>query len=118
MSTTHCNHDLVLYLQTLAHGASPTEYFDVRWKTGGGAMHRQFVSSARMGKAAALISRLARSTDVYIGVALRASWTYGGASAIAGSRLLYVDCDTPNVTVGSWLACRPRRWWLRAQSRR
>jgi hypothetical protein len=60
-------------------------------------MGRRFIPARDTAAAAGLISRLACSTDVYVGVALREGGTHGGRSAIGGSHLLYVECDHEHI---------------------
>lgn len=82
------------YLHLLA-GQTPgaRERFDVRWRTSDGRMAQRFLPARRPRETARLISRLARRTDVYVGVALRQAWKGGGAAAIAHAHLLHVDLD-------------------------
>jgi hypothetical protein len=86
---------LFTYLRVLAAGADSRQFFDLRYLTPKGYMRQQFVSVLRIQQAARRITGLARQTDVYIGVALR-DRAHGGKDAISGSRLLYIECDTPN----------------------
>jgi CHC2 zinc finger/RepB DNA-primase from phage plasmid len=85
--------ELLLYLRLLAGEARSGQFFEMRWSTASGGMRRRFVSALRVHEAAVLIRRLASQTDVYVGVALREGHTHGGKSAIAGSHLLYIECD-------------------------
>jgi hypothetical protein len=85
--------DLLVYLRTLAGNPKPGQFFDVRWKTLTGGMHRRFVSALRIGETARVITRMASWTDVYVGVALREGRVAGGKRAIEGSRVLHIDCD-------------------------
>jgi hypothetical protein len=89
--------DLLIYLRTLAGEPKLGQCFDVRWKTLTGGMHRRFVSALRIGETARLITRMASWTDVYVGVALREWGAGSGKRAIAGSRLLFVDCDDSGI---------------------
>jgi CHC2 zinc finger/RepB DNA-primase N-terminal domain len=86
--------DLLVYLRMLAGDPQRGQFFDMRYATPGGGMRQRFISALRIHETARRITRLARRTDVYIGVALR-DRAYGGKSAISGSRLLYIECDDP-----------------------
>ena len=85
--------DLLIYLRMLAGNALPGQFFDVRCAMPTGGMRRWFVSALAVNEAARVITRLARQTDVYVGVALRDGRAHGGRSAISGSHLLYIECD-------------------------
>jgi CHC2 zinc finger/RepB DNA-primase from phage plasmid len=85
--------ELFLYLRLLAGEPNAGQFFEIRWRTAAGGMRRRFVPVLRVHEAAVLIKRLASQTDVYVGVALREGRTHGGKSAIAGSHLLYIECD-------------------------
>lgn len=87
--------DVMSYLRLLA-GDTPRsdERFEVRWRIGNDRMTRRFISARHPQNAARLIARLARRTDVYVGVALRRAAAGGGKAAIAGAHLLHVDLDT------------------------
>ena len=87
--------ELRAYLRILAGGADRGQFFDVRWATPAGGMNRQFIPARRIDDAALLVRRMAPSTDVYVGAALRDGRVSGGRSAIAGSHLLYIECDDP-----------------------
>ena len=97
MNPSGIHEDLLIYLQTLAGSPPPREYFDVRWRTAPGEMHRRFIPARDTPAAAGLITRLAGRTDVYVGVALRESGAHGGRAAIGGSHLLYVECDHEHI---------------------
>ena len=88
--------DLLIYLRMLAGNALPSQFFDVRCVTPAGGMRQWFVSVLAIHETARLITRLARRTDVYVGVALRDGRGHGGKSAISGSHLLYIECDDPD----------------------
>lgn len=88
--------DLYAYLQVLAAGARPGQFFDVRYMTADGRMRMRFVSALCVDQAANLIARLGWQTDVYVGVALRNGRGSGGKRAIGGSRLVYIECDQPD----------------------
>jgi CHC2 zinc finger len=94
-SQQHTAEDLFTYLRMLAGNAKPGQCFDVRYATTAGGMRQRFISALAIHQAARLITRLARQTDVYVGVALR-DRAYGGKSAISGSHLLYIECDDPD----------------------
>jgi hypothetical protein len=97
MNSSGTSEHLLIYLQTLAGNPTPAECFDVRWRTATGGMRRRFVSARDTAAAAGLISRLACSTDIYVGVALRDGRGRGGRTAIGGSHMLYVECDHEHV---------------------
>jgi hypothetical protein len=59
-------------------------------------MRRWFLPARQLARAASLITRLAATADVYVGVALRDGDTHGGRRAISGSHLLYIECDDPH----------------------
>jgi hypothetical protein len=80
------------YLRELADPARAGQLLDVRWSASGAPMRRRFVPADNRPRAASLIASLASRADVYVGVALRER-RYGGKDAIAGSRLLFVECD-------------------------
>jgi hypothetical protein len=88
----HPARDLLVYLRMLAGDPERGQFFDMRYVTPGGGMRQRFISALRIHETARRITRLARRTDVYVGVALR-DRAYGGKSAISGSRLLYIECD-------------------------
>lgn len=85
--------ELCSYLRVLATGATPGQFFDVRWSTTDG-MNQRFIAADRVEHVASLVTRMAWRTDVYVGVALRDT-RHGGKDAISGSRLLYIECDDP-----------------------
>jgi hypothetical protein len=91
----HPARDLLVYLRMLAGDPQRGQFFDVRYVTPDGGMRQRFISALRIHETARRITRLARRTDVYVGVALR-DRAYGGKSAISGSRLLYIECDDPD----------------------
>jgi len=96
---------LVTYLRLLAGTPLPGQHFDLRSGGGGTPMRRWFVRTNRIPNAAALITRLALTEDVYVGVALRDGNTHGGRRAISGSHLLFIECDDPNAiarVAGFW----------------
>ena len=84
------------YLEILAAGRQPGQFFDVRCVTSAGGMRQHFISAERVDRAATLIVSMSWRTDVYVGVALRDGRDHGGKSAISGSRLLYIECDHPD----------------------
>ncbi len=91
----HPARDLLVYLRMLAGDPQRRQFFDVRYVTPNGGMRQRFLSALRIHETARRITRLARRTDVYVGVALR-DRAYGGKSAISGSHLLYIECDDPD----------------------
>lgn len=92
----HPSRDLLAYLDVLATGHRPDQFFDVRWTIATGEMGRRFINVQQSHRAAQFIVRMAWQTDVYVGVALRDRRDHGGKSAISGSRLLYIECDHPD----------------------
>jgi hypothetical protein len=84
--------ELRAYLEMLAGEAQAGQFFNLRWLTPVGRMRQQFRSARQIGATAERIERLAETTEVFIGVALR-DRRRGGKAAISGSRLLYLDCD-------------------------
>jgi len=92
----HPTTDLLVYLQMLAGNPQPGQFFDMRYATPDGGMRQRFISALRIHDTARRITRLARQTDVYVGVALREGRGHGGKSAISGSHLIYIDCDRPD----------------------
>lgn len=91
----HPTNDLLVYLRMLAGNPQPGQFFDMRYATPDGGMRQRFISALAIHETARRITRLARRTDVYVGVALR-DRAYGGKSAISGSHLLYIECDDPH----------------------
>jgi hypothetical protein len=87
---------LVTYLRLLRGTPLPGQHFDIRSGGRDAPMQRWFVRTDRLPNAARLITGLALTADVYVGVALRDGDTYGGRRAISGSHLLYIECDSPN----------------------
>lgn len=96
MNPSGTSEHLLIYLRTLAGSPTRGEHFDVRWRATGG-MRRRFIPARDTHAAAGLITRLACSTDVYVGVALREGDAHGGRAAIGGSHLLYVECDHEHI---------------------
>jgi hypothetical protein len=92
----HPTTDLLVYLRMLAGNPQPGQFFDMRYAMPDGGMRQRFISALRIHETACRITRLARQTDVYVGVALREGRSHGGKSAISGSHLLYIDCDRPD----------------------
>ena len=92
----HPSGDLLVYLRMLAGNPQPGQFFDMRHATPDGGMRQRFISALAIHDTARRITRLARQTDVYLGVALREGRGHGGKSAISGSHLLYIDCDRPD----------------------
>jgi hypothetical protein len=88
--------DLLVYLRMLAGNPQPGQFFDMRYAMPDGGMRQRFISALRIHDTARRITRLARQTDVYVGVALREGRSHGGKSAISGSHLLYIECDDPH----------------------
>lgn len=84
--------ELLSYLELLAGEPRASQLFNLRWVTPRARMRQQFLSALRIESTARRIATLARSTDVFVGVALRDT-PAGGRAAISGSHLLYLDCD-------------------------
>jgi CHC2 zinc finger/RepB DNA-primase from phage plasmid len=83
---------LELYLGELVLGARAGQLLEIRWAASSTDMHRRFLRADATEQAARLIAALASRADVYVGVVLRER-RHGGKRAIAGSRLLFVECD-------------------------
>jgi hypothetical protein len=83
------------YLHLLAQSPTDSGFFDVRWRRHGRPMRRRFFRAGDLSAAARLISRLARTDDVYVGVALRDTDVHGGRAAISGAHLVWVESDDP-----------------------
>jgi hypothetical protein len=86
--------DLVAYLAVLAGPDPAGDYLELRYRADGRGMRQRFIDAARPSAAAAAITALARSRDVYVGCAPRARRA-GGKNALARSWTLWADCDTP-----------------------
>ncbi|HEX4836952.1 MAG TPA: CHC2 zinc finger domain-containing protein [Solirubrobacteraceae bacterium] len=84
--------DLRLYLELLAGQPRAGQFFNLRWLIPPGVMGQQFISARRIDSARRRVTTLAKSTDVFLGVALR-DRRAGGKAAISGSHLLYIECD-------------------------
>ena len=81
------------YVRMLAREASAGELLELRYRLPQGAMaHRFFPARAPAGLVEASL-RLGGRADVYVGCALR-DRPQGGRAAVAGSWVLWVDCDT------------------------
>jgi hypothetical protein len=83
---------LELYLRELVGGAHAGQLLDLRWAGSSPGMGQRFLPANAPEQAARLIAALAPRADVYLGVALRER-REGGKRAIAGSRLLFIECD-------------------------
>lgn len=83
------------YLKMIVSAGAPSGFLDCRWRRPGGVMNRRFFQSGSLGAAQQLIASLATENDVYLGVALRDSNKHGGRTAVANSRLLWVESDDP-----------------------
>ena len=92
MSTRQPMRDLLAYLTVLAGPEPAGCYFDLRYRTEDGFGQR-FIDATRPTEAAAAITALGRSRDVYVGCAPRCRRA-GGKDAIAETWTLWVDCDT------------------------
>jgi hypothetical protein len=86
--------DLVAYLAVLAGPDPAGDYLNLRYRADGRGMRRRFIDAARPSAAAAAITALARSRDVYVGCVPRTRRA-GGKNALAPSWTLWADCDTP-----------------------
>jgi hypothetical protein len=84
--------DLVAYLAVLAGPEPAGDYLNLRYRTDRG-MRQRFIDAARPSAAAAAITTLARSRDVYVGCVPRTRRA-GGKNALAPSWTLWADCDT------------------------
>jgi hypothetical protein len=85
--------DLVAYLAVLAGPEPGGDYLELRYRADGG-MRQRFIDAARPSAAAAAITALGRSRDVYVGCVPRRRRA-GGKNALARSWTLWADCDTP-----------------------
>jgi hypothetical protein len=86
--------DLVAYLAVLAGPDPAGDYLELRYRADGRGMRQRFIDAARPSAAAAAITALARSRDVYVGCVPRTRRA-GGKNALARSWTLWADCDTP-----------------------
>jgi RepB DNA-primase from phage plasmid/CHC2 zinc finger len=87
--------DLDRYLRMLA-GISPAgRLIEIRAATALGGMRQTFTPATRTDLAARTITRLAASTDVYVGVLLRHRRA-GGRHACERSHLAFVEIDRPD----------------------
>ena len=87
--------DLDRYLRILA-GTNPTgRLIEIRAATPHGGMRQTFTPAARPDLAARTITRLAASTDVYVGVLLRRHRA-GGRHACERSHLAFIEIDRPD----------------------
>ncbi len=92
MSSGAARSPLELYLRELVGGAHAGQLLDLRWAGSSPGMGQRFLPVSASEQAARLITALAPRVDVYVGVALRER-REGGKRAIAGSRLLFTECD-------------------------
>jgi hypothetical protein len=83
----------VAYLRMLAGPPGPGRFFDVRWRSPHAPMCRRFLATAAVRDAARLITRMAVSGDVYVGVAPRSGRSHGGRAAVERSHLAWVESD-------------------------
>jgi RepB DNA-primase from phage plasmid/CHC2 zinc finger len=88
--------ELLVFLRVLSVGAGSGEWFDVRWRTARGAIWRRALAAGDVAAAAQHIAGVSAAGDVFVGVALRNDRQHGGKKSIAGSRLLFLDCDEPH----------------------
>jgi hypothetical protein len=84
------------YLNVLAELAPACTLLDVRYRTSGRQLARFFIGMHARDRAA-LITRVGRRTDIYVGCAPRLRRS-GGRNDVAPTALLWVDCDTPKAT--------------------
>jgi hypothetical protein len=94
MSAREPIRDLVAYLAVLAGPEPADDYLELRYRTERGGMRQRFIDAARPSAAAAAITALARSRDVYVGC-VRRKRRAGDKTALANSWTLWADCDTP-----------------------
>jgi hypothetical protein len=86
--------DLVAYLAVLAGPDPAGDYLELRYRADGRGMRQRFIDAARPSAAAAAITALARSRDVYVGCVPRTRRA-GGKNALARCWTVWADCDTP-----------------------
>jgi hypothetical protein len=87
--------DVDRYLRILAGQRPGARLLEIRFALRGGQMGRVFLAAHTAGGAARFILRLARRTDVYVGVALR-DRRGGGRDAIEHAHLAFVEIDSPD----------------------
>jgi RepB DNA-primase from phage plasmid len=83
------------YLQTIA--ARPADgHIDIRYPIGqDGAMYMRFVRARQLDTAIDLIASVAKRTDTYVGVLLRARRS-GSRHAVSSSHLVFIEIDSPD----------------------
>ena len=83
------------YLQTIARQHAGG-HIDIRYTIGqDGAMAMRFVRAHQLDTATDLIASLAKRTDTYTGVLLRARRS-GSRPAVSSSHLVFIEIDSPN----------------------
>jgi len=86
---------LLAYLSLLVGSHGRGRFLDVRWRPADGRMRRRFLPATRQRETARLLTRLAASSDVYVGAALRDGHAHGGRAAIGASHLVWIESDDP-----------------------
>jgi hypothetical protein len=74
----------------------PGELLEVRWVNNTHPMWRRALPASDIPAAVSLIERLATTSEVYLGVALRHGGRGGGKAAIRGSRFVFIESDHPD----------------------
>jgi hypothetical protein len=88
--------DAERYLDALAALAPVGALLDVRYRIAGAGLARFFLPVRASGRAA-LLTRIGRRTDVYVGVAPRLRRS-GARGDVAPTALLWADCDSPEAS--------------------
>ena len=100
--------DLDRYLRILA-GANPAgRLIEIRSATAHGGMRQTFTPATRTDLAARTITKLAASTDVYVGVLLRRRRA-GGRDACDRSHLAFIEIDRPDALAAARAVTAARR---------
>lgn len=113
------------FLSVLIGERGCERFLDVRWRRPNAPMRRRFIAAEEPIRAAALIARLARTADVYVGAALRDRDTHGGRHAIGASHLAWVESDhagtaeclrafalPPSILIASGTPGHVQAYWL------
>lgn len=87
--TAQCNQ----YLAALFGDAGPGTFVEIRFRTDSG-MGRAFYATDRLTDAASLITELAQTTDVYVGILARRRQASRRQDVVGTARVLWADCDS------------------------